>query len=70
MAPSRLNEFIARLRAALDAASANGESPVVLCSAGIRAPVRAIVERLRPATPVLAQNEIFARARIRTIGTI
>ena len=70
MAPSRLNEFIGRLRAALDAASATGESPVVLTSSGIRAPVRAIVERLRPATPVLAQAEIFPRARIRTIGTI
>jgi flagellar biosynthesis protein FlhA len=70
MPPSRLNEFIVRLRAALDAAASVGESPVVLTSSGIRAPVRAIVERLRPATPVLAQSEIFPRARIRTIGTI
>jgi flagellar biosynthesis protein FlhA len=70
MAPSRLNDFITRLRHALDSAAASGESPVVLTSSGIRAPVRAIVERLRPATPVLAQSEIFARARIRTLGTI
>ena len=70
MAPSRLNEFIGRLRTALDAAAAIGESPVVLTSSGIRAPVRAIVERLRPATPVLAQSEIFPRARIRTIGNV
>ncbi len=70
MAPSRLNEFIVRLRAALDAAGAAGESPVVLTSSGIRPSVRAIVERLRPATPVLAQAEIFPRVRIRTIGTI
>jgi flagellar biosynthesis protein FlhA len=70
MAPSRLNEFIGKLRTALDAAAAAGESPVVLTSSGIRAPVRAIVERLRPATPVLAQTEIFPRARIRTIGNI
>ncbi|MBE7210522.1 MAG: flagellar biosynthesis protein FlhA [Gluconacetobacter diazotrophicus] len=70
MAPSKLNEFVSRLRAALDAATATGEAPVVLCSGGIRVPVRSIVERLRPATPVLAQNEVFARARIRTIGTV
>jgi len=70
MAPSRLNEFIGRLRTALDAAAMAGESPVILTSAGIRLPVRAIVERLRPATPVLAQAEIFPRARIRTIGTL
>ncbi|MCQ8279936.1 flagellar biosynthesis protein FlhA [Acetobacteraceae bacterium KSS8] len=70
MAPSRLNDFIGRLRSALDAASAAGEVPVILTSSGIRAPVRAIVERLRPATAVLSQAEIFPRARIRTIGTI
>ena len=70
MAPTRLNEFIGRLRTALDAAAATGESPVILTSSGIRAPVRAIVERLRPATPVLAQSEIFPRARIRTIGNV
>jgi len=43
---------------------------VLLTSAAIRAHVRAIVERIRPSTPVLAQTEIFARARIRTVGTI
>jgi flagellar biosynthesis protein FlhA len=32
--------------------------------------VRAIVERIRPSTAVLAQAEIHPRARIRTVGTI
>jgi flagellar biosynthesis protein FlhA len=32
--------------------------------------VRAIVERIRPTTPVLAQAEISPRVRIRTVGTI
>ncbi len=70
MAPSRLGEFMHRLRAAFDAAQAAGEMPVLLSSGGIRAHLRAIVERIRPATPVLAQAEIFPRARIRTVGTI
>jgi len=70
MEPSRLNEFVTRLRGALDAAGTTGEQAVVLTSAGIRAPVRAIVERLRPSTSVLSQTEIFPRVRIRTIGTI
>lgn len=70
MAPSKLNEFIGSLRTALDAAAATGEAPVVLTSSTIRTSVRAIVERLRPATPVLAQSEIFPRARIRTVGTL
>ena len=48
----------------------HGEAAVVLTSGPIRAHVRAIVERVRPATSVLAQAEIFPRARIRTVGTI
>ncbi|HET9018877.1 MAG TPA: FHIPEP family type III secretion protein, partial [Acetobacteraceae bacterium] len=68
MAPSRLSEFMQRFRAVFDAAAA--ESPVLLTGAAIRPHVRAIVERIRPATAVLAQTEIFPRARIRTVGTI
>ena len=70
MAPSRLGEFMQRLRDVFDAAAASGEQPVLVCSGGIRAHVRAIVERFRPATVVLAQNEIHARARIRTIASL
>ena len=70
MAPSRLQEFIQRMRAAFDAAAATGESPVLVCSGGIRAHVRAIVERFRPSTTVLSQNEIHPRARIRTVGAV
>ena len=70
IAPSRLQEFMIRLRDVFETASASGETPVLLTSAGIRFPVRAIVERIRPNTPVLAQTEIFPKARIRTVGTI
>lgn len=70
MAPTHLQEFIQKLRATLDDAVAAGENPVLLTSGGIRFHVRAIVERIRPATVVLAQGEISPRARIRTVGTI
>ena len=70
MAPSKLSEFMSRLRGAFDAAQAMGEMPVLLSSGGVRAHLRAVVERIRPSTPVLAQTEIFPRARIRTVGTI
>jgi flagellar biosynthesis protein FlhA len=71
MAPSRLQEFMQKLRGAMDVATAaGGDPPVLLTSAGIRHHVRAIVERVRPSTPVLSQPEIFPRARIRTVGTI
>ena len=70
MAPSKLGDFMARLRSTFDAAQAVGEMPVLLASGGIRAHLRAVVERIRPATPVLAQAEIYPRARIRTVGTV
>jgi flagellar biosynthesis protein FlhA len=70
MAPTKLQEFMQRLRAAFDAAATQGDAPVLLTSGGIRFQVRAIVERIRPSTPVLAQSEIFHRARIRTVGTL
>jgi flagellar biosynthesis protein FlhA len=70
MAPSRLNEFIGRLRTALDSAASTGEAPVVLVNGALRAPMRSIVERLRPATSVLSQAEISARVRIRTLEAI
>ena len=70
MAPSRLQDFMARLRDAFDLATARGDQPVLICSAAVRAHVRAIVERFRPATTVLAQTEIHPRARLRTVGGV
>jgi flagellar biosynthesis protein FlhA len=68
MAPSRLGEFMRRFREVFDEHAAT--APILLTSPAIRAPVRAIVERIRPSTPVLAQSEIHPRARIKTIATI
>ena len=67
MAPSTLNDFMRRFREIFDAST---ESPILLTSPHLRAPLRAIIERIRPATPVMAQTEIFPRARLRKVGTI
>jgi flagellar biosynthesis protein FlhA len=70
MSAPRLSEFMQRLRDVLDAAAASGESPALVCSGAVRGHVRAIVERFRPATPVLSQSEIHPRVRIRTVGVV
>jgi flagellar biosynthesis protein FlhA len=70
MAPSKLSEFVVRLRTVFDSAASAGEAAVLLTSGSVRFHVHAIVERVRPATAVLAQGEIFTRARIRTVGAI
>jgi flagellar biosynthesis protein FlhA len=68
--PGRLADFMRAITRAFEAATAAGETPVLLTSALLRQHVRAIIERMQPSMTVLAQTEIFPRARIRTIGTI
>jgi flagellar biosynthesis protein FlhA len=70
MAPSRLQEFIARLRETFEQQAMRGELPVLVTTPAVRAYVRSIVERFRPATVVLSHNEIHAKARIRTLGQV
>ena len=70
MAPSKLQAFIGRLREAFEQHAMRGELPVLVTSPVVRPYVRSIVERFRPATVVLSQNEIHAKARIRTLGQI
>jgi flagellar biosynthesis protein FlhA len=70
MAPSRLQAFITRLREAFEQHALRGELPVLVTSPVVRPYVRSIVERFRPATVVLSQNEIHPKARIRTLGQL
>jgi len=70
MAPSRIQEFIAAVRTKYDQLSVQGESPVLLTSPSIRPYVRSIIERFRPQTMVLSQNEIHPKARIKTVGQL
>ncbi len=70
MAPSELQDFITAVRTAYDKFSQMGENPVLLTSPGIRPYVRSVIERFRPQTVVMSQNEIHAKARIKTLGQI
>jgi flagellar biosynthesis protein FlhA len=70
MAPSVLQAFIAAVRETLDRLAASGDIPCVLTAPSIRPFVRSIIERVRPATVVLSQNEIHPRARVRALGSI
>jgi flagellar biosynthesis protein FlhA len=70
MAPTRLQDFIAKVRSTFERLAMEGEMPVLLTSPAVRPYVRSIVERFRPSTIVLSQNEIHARAKIRTLGQV
>ncbi len=70
MAPSRLQEFIAAVQSAFESAAQMGEIPVLITSPNIRPHVRAIIERFRPQTVVMSQNEVHPRIKLQTIGSI
>ncbi|MBI4183107.1 MAG: flagellar biosynthesis protein FlhA [Proteobacteria bacterium] len=70
MAPSRLQDFINHVRQTFERHAMMGESPVLLTSPILRPYVRSIIERFRPSTTVMSQNEIHPKARIKTLGSI
>ncbi len=70
MPPSRLQEFIGAVRETFDRHAMMGEMPALLTSPALRPYVRSIVERFRPTTTVLSQNEIHPKVKIKTLGTI
>ncbi len=70
MAPSRLQQFIAGIQQGFERAAQQGEIPVLITSPSVRPHVRAIVERFRPQTVVMSQNEVHPRIRLKTVGSI
>jgi len=70
MAPSQLQQFIQTMRERFDDAGQKGDVPVLLTSPQIRPFVRSIIERFRPQTVVMSQNEIHASVRLRTLGQV
>ena len=70
MAPSKLQEFIAVVRETFERFAMEGEAPVLLTSPGVRPYVRSIIDRFRPMTVVMSQNEIHPKAKIKTVGQV
>ena len=70
MQPTRLQEFITALRNSFERQAMMGEAPVLLTSPSIRPFVRSIVERFRPMTVVMSQNEVHPKAKIKTVGQV
>ncbi len=70
MAPSHLQDFITAVRNGYEKFGQIGETPVLLTSPGIRPYVRSVIERFRPQTTVMSQNEIHPKSRIKTLGQI
>lgn len=71
MPPSKLQEFMTSLKESFDTiAATHAETPVLLTSPVVRPYVRSVIERFRPQTMVMSQNEIYSKAKIKTMGQI
>ncbi len=70
MAPSRLQDFIGAVRMKFDHSAQAGDTPVLLTSPFVRPYVRSIIERFRPQTFVMSQQEIHPHVKLRTLGQV
>lgn len=70
MAPSKLQQFITAVRTVFERHAMQGETPILLVSPGIRPFVRSVIERFRPVTVVMSQNEVHPKAKIKTLGQV
>jgi flagellar biosynthesis protein FlhA len=70
LAPSKVGEFMSALRERFDTAAREGIAPVLVTSGYVRPYVRSVVERLRRDTPVMAQQEISPRVRLKPFGSL
>ncbi len=70
MAPSQLQEFMQAVRVQFEKLAVQGELPVLVTSPLVRPYARAVIERFRPTTVVLSQNEIHPKMPLRTLGQV
>jgi len=68
--PTKLQEFIGAVKRVFQQHSMRGENPVLMVNPTIRPYVRSVVERFRPSTVVISQNEIYSKIKIKTLGQI
>jgi len=70
MPPTKLQDFITAVREQYDNLATQGITPVLLTSPMIRPYVRSVIERFRPQTTIMSQNEIHPKAKIKTMGQV
>lgn len=68
--PMKQNSIVDRLQTSMDDALSKGYQAVVICSSGLRLPLRRLLERSMPKVSVLAYSEIAARADVEFVGQV
>ncbi|MBS1715942.1 MAG: flagellar biosynthesis protein FlhA [Armatimonadetes bacterium] len=68
--PQVQQRVLDELSRGFDDAVRDGRNAVVLCSSALRLPLRKVVERYLPQLPVLAYNEVSAKAEVEFVGQV
>jgi flagellar biosynthesis protein FlhA len=68
--PQQLSDIINKVNNTLDKMMLFGESPVLIVNNYIRPYVRSFLERSRPSTVVMSQNEIYPKVKIKNLEQI
>ncbi len=68
--PETQATLVAEIRARLDEANGGGLQPVLLCSSSLRLALRRLLDRYLPGLPVVAYNEVAAKADVEFVGQI
>jgi len=68
--PNLQRKVLDDLQGACEAAMAEGLQPVVLCGPPLRLPLRKLLERYMAHVPVMAYNEVSAKADVEFVGQV
>jgi flagellar biosynthesis protein FlhA len=68
--PNQVTALVRRIHDEVTAAEKKKRKPVLVCSAGLRAHLRRLVERVLPSLPVIGYTEVPRRATLEIIGQI
>jgi len=68
--PVDQQRLLEQLRTESERATAQGMNAVLLCSSPLRLPLRRLVERYLPGVPVMAYNEVAAKADVEFVGQL
>ena len=70
MEPSKVQTFLSTVKDAIEKNMVGGGQPVLLTSPGSRPYVRSLLERSMPSIPVISQQELHPKIKIKTVGTV
>jgi len=68
--PTKQNSIIERVQSSVDDALSKGYQAVIICSSGLRLPLRRLLERNLSKVSILAYSEIAARADVEFVGQV